>query len=109
MTIFPIPAEVTERALLQKIDGAIYCRNCLDHSPNWPFIMANIARYAQPGCKLLLWTDIFHGESIDKGHFNIVEDPALFRNLVGAFGFLIECEFSDMSRGKNYGCLATRS
>jgi len=90
MTLFSTPAEITEPTLVGLIDGAIYCRNCIDHSPYWPFILANISQYAQQGCYLLLWSDIYHGESVDDGHFNIVQDSLLMRNLIQALGFSVE-------------------
>jgi len=110
MTLFSTPAEITEPTLVGLIDGAIYCRNCIDHSPYWPFILANISKYAQRGCYLLLWSDIYHGESVDDGHFNIVQDSLLMRNLIEALGFSVEYEFSKPERGgKNWGCVATKN
>lgn len=110
MTLFLTPAEITEPKLVGLIDAAIYCRNCIDHSPYWPFILANISKYAQRGCYLLLWSDIYHGESVDDGHFNIVQDSLLMRNLIEALGFSVDYEFSKPERGgKKWGCVATKN
>src|SRR5579863_8811044 len=56
-----IGADVFLPDLAGRIDGAIHCRNMLDHTPNWPFVLANISAYAAPGCHFLFWTDIDHG------------------------------------------------
>jgi hypothetical protein len=92
-----------------KIDGAIYCRNCLDHTPHWPFILANMALYASPGCKLLLWLDLDHRGIADEGHYDITTDPAAFKRLIEALGFDIEREFEVTERHElNWGCFATK-
>lgn len=103
------PAEYTQEKLIGKIDGAIFCRNCIDHSPLWPFILGNIARYASQNCYLLLWTDLDHGSEADEGHYDIVKEPQLFKNLIESFGFDIIHEYSDLKReGVNWGCLAKK-
>lgn len=76
------------------IDGAIFCRNMLDHTPNWPFVLSNISTYAQSGCYLLLWTDISHHGVADKGHFEITEDADAFVRLVETLGFQVQYKFS---------------
>ncbi|MFN7906413.1 MAG: hypothetical protein ACK5P5_14625, partial [Pseudobdellovibrionaceae bacterium] len=57
LTCYSTGADEFIPELFNKIDGAIYCRNMLDHTPNWAFVLSNIASYAIPGCKLLLWND----------------------------------------------------
>ncbi len=102
-------AEVLIESLVGKIDGAIFCRNCLDHSPSWPFILANISQYAAAGCKLLLWTDIDHGGLEDEGHYEITKDAASFRRLIESLGFEVQREYSDEMRvEKNWGCFAVK-
>ena len=59
-----------------RFDGVIHCRNMLDHTPSWPFVLSNISAYAAPGCHLLLWTDIDHRGAADAGDFVFV--PMLF-------------------------------
>jgi hypothetical protein len=105
------PAEKTIPELLARIDGAIYCRNMLDHSPYWPFALVNLSKYAKSGCKLLLWTDLDHGATDDEGHFNITTDAGLFRDLVLSLGFRLEREFSKRDPGKkelNWGCFGEK-
>jgi hypothetical protein len=104
---FARPAEEFIREL--RIDGAILCRNMLDHTPKWPFVLANISAYAAPGCKLLLWTDIDHGGEEDEGHYNITSDVSDFRNLVRQLGFRIVREYQSTGRPEtNWGCFAER-
>lgn len=92
------------------IDGAIFCRNMLDHTPHWPFVLGNISRYAKAGSSLLLWCDIFHYGLADEGHFEITEDETAFRRLIESLGFEIEYEFSIGARAqKNYGVRARKN
>jgi hypothetical protein len=106
---FSSPAEELVEELVGKIDGAILCRNMLDHTPQWPFVMANMAKYAKSGCKLLLWTDLDHGEGGDEGHFTITTHVAHFKLLVETLGFRIISENKDANRlSLNWGCLAEK-
>ncbi|OYQ66047.1 hypothetical protein B9G53_05680 [Pseudanabaena sp. SR411] len=95
--------------LSAKIDGAIFCRNCLDHTPKWPFILGNISKYAASGCRLLLWLDLDHHGVADDGHYDITTDPEEFKNLVDALGFDIVREYSCQERFElNWGCFAIK-
>jgi len=92
-----------------RIDGAIYCRNMLDHTPNWPFVLGNISSYAAPGCYLLLWSDLHHHGTADDGHFDITESIDAFRRLIKSLGFEIEREFKvGRVQETEYGCVARR-
>lgn len=103
------PAEVLVAELVLAIDGAIVCRNMLDHTPSWPFVLANISSYAVPGCKLLLWTDLDHRGTDDEGHYNITSDVSAFRRLVEQLGFNVIREYTAVQRHElNWGCLAER-
>jgi len=102
-------ADILIPELQGKIDGAIYCRNCLDHSPHWPFILANISLFAAPGCKLLFWSDIDHGGEADEGHYDITSDTHAFRRLIDLFGFEVVREYQDTHRKElNWGCFAVK-
>jgi hypothetical protein len=95
--------------LVSKIDGAIYCRNCLDHTPKWAFILGNISQYAAPGCSLLLWLDLDHRGIADEGHYDITTEPEEFKRLLDAFGFDIVREYEDQERFElNWGCFAIK-
>ena len=109
MTVFSEPAEKLLLPLTGKIDGAILCRNMLDHTPRWPFVLSNIAAYAAKGCRLLLWTDLDHGGEADDGHYDITPDEAAFRRLVIQLGFSIVREYRHEDRiEKNWGCFAIK-
>jgi len=104
-----VGAEVLVTDLVGEIDGAIFCRNCIDHSPDWVFILANISHYARPGCKLLLWNDLDHSGTADQGHYDITKDTQAFKRLVQAFGFEIIREYQDVNRTElNWGCFAQK-
>lgn len=104
-----VAAEVFIEQLAQAVDGAILCRNMLDHTPKWPFVLANIAAYAASGCRLLLWTDLDHRGEADEGHYDITSDISAFRRLVQQLGFTIIREHSSPDRDElNWGCFAVR-
>lgn len=106
---YAVGAENTIHELVGRIDGAIYCRNCIDHSPMWPFILSNISNYAAPECRLLLWSDLDHRGKADDGHYDIVSDVPRFKNLVENLGFQIIREYQDQNRDElNWGCFAIR-
>ena len=106
---FNSPAEITINSLVNHIDGVIYCRNCIDHSPLWPFILANISKYAAKGCYLMIWNDLDHNGSADDGHYDITRKPEYFKNLIEALGFDIINEYTDNQRiGVNIGFLAIK-
>jgi hypothetical protein len=103
-------AENPVEELVARVDGAILCRNVLDHTPSWPFVLETMASYALPGCRLLLWTDLDHHGTEDIGHYNIVRDVGAFKKLVTRFGFEIIREYQDVERRElNWGCLAIKT
>jgi len=89
----------------------IYIRNCIDHTPDWVFILSNIASYARPGCELMIWNDIDHSASgADEGHYNITRDRGAFLRLIENFGFRIERQFDFHDRrSMNIGVFATKT
>lgn len=102
-------AEELIAELVDKIDGAILIRNCIDHSPQWPFILSNVASYAARGAYLLLWNDLFHAPGYEEGHYDITRDYIGFRRLIENLGFNILLDYQAPSVNINYGCLAVRS
>lgn len=103
------PAEDLIDGLAGRIDGAVMIRNCLDHTPNWPFILSNIASYMTPGAYLLLWTDLYHRDGVDEGHYNLTESTDAFRRLIENFGFRMVGTYSNMDSPEvNFGCMARR-
>jgi hypothetical protein len=109
MKCFNSPAEKTIDSLINRIDGVIYCRNCIDHSPDWPFILVNISKYAAKGCYLMLWNDLNHYGTADDGHYDITTDSTYFKSLIESLGFKIINEYVDDQRSSlNYGCLAIK-
>jgi len=108
--VFSIGAEICIDQLVGKVDGAVLIRNCLDHSPNWPFILANLSLYSTKGAQLLLSNDLSHPKHLRRGHFEISEETNQFRNLVIALGWEILFEFQDPdSLCTNWGCRAVRT
>lgn len=106
---FAKPAEELIGELVAAIDGAIVCRNMLDHTPRWPFVLSNIASYAKPGCKLLLWTDLDHRGTADEGHYDITSDTGALKRLLQQLGFRVDREYSSAERHElNWGCFAER-
>jgi hypothetical protein len=92
-----------------RFDGVIHCRNMLDHTPNWPFVLSNISAYAAPGCHLLFWTDIDHHGIADAGHFDICSDAVQLKRLIQRLGFDIERDFEASDRPEaNWGCVAVK-
>lgn len=106
--LFSVDAAKPIAELEGAIDGLIYVRNCIDHSPKWPFIVSNIARYAAPGCKLLFWSEMNHGAEPDIGHYNITDDVSDFLRLVEALGFRIDRHFSNDPSLPDLGIVATK-
>lgn len=105
----PDGAEKLIPELVGKIDGAIFCRNCLDHTPHWPFILSNMSQYAAPGCALMLWLDLDHRGVADEGHYDITTDPPSFKRLVESLGFDVVREYEDKDRFElNWGCYAVK-
>ncbi|MGB2762529.1 MAG: hypothetical protein WBC21_03235 [Minisyncoccales bacterium] len=105
------PAEIFIDELDKSIDGCIVCRNTLDHCENPYLVLRNIARYAKPGCILLLWTDLYHLWGHDEKHRDITKDKKNFQNFLENIGFKIEYQLPDLRgdyRTINYGCVATK-
>jgi hypothetical protein len=103
------PAERVIPELVNNIDGAIICRNMIDHTPAWAFVLSAIAAYAAPGARLLLWSDLYHRAGTDAGHYDITNDVAAFQLLIENLGFIINSQFSDQTRDTvNYGCIASK-
>ena len=91
------------------VDGAIFCRNMLDHTPHWRAVLDNISAYACTGSKLLLWTDLDHRGDADEGHYDISSDVGRFANHIRELGFRIVREYSDAGRHElNWGCFAEK-
>jgi hypothetical protein len=68
-----------------------------------------MSEYAQPGCRLLLWTDLDHHGTEDIGHYNITLDVEAFKRLVETFGFRIVRTCQDTNRPElNWGCFAIK-
>jgi hypothetical protein len=109
LTTYSLGADQYIEALESRIDGAIFCRNCIDHSPNWTFILSNISSYAAPGCRLLLWNDIFHLDGVDSGHYDLTKDPNSMKRLISRLGFDIQREYTDSARRDlNWRCFAIK-
>ena len=95
-----------------KIDGAVICRNCIDHSPHWAFILSNIVSYMAPGASLLIWNDIHHNDGVDDGHYEITDNIDNYKRLLNNLGLSITHEFSyDLSQRNtiNHGCVAIKN
>lgn len=67
----------------------ILTQNVLDHSPEWPFILGNIAEYARKGCLLFIGNYVDHHEEELSGHFNITYNPEKYIRLIRQLGFEI--------------------
>jgi len=107
---YSIPAEELVEDLICKIDGALLIRNCLDHSPNWPFILSNASDYMASGAYLLLWNDLMHGPGYEAGHYDITNDIGKFKRLVTNLKFNLVLEYSSPSNPNlNWGCLARKA
>lgn len=107
---YPQNAEKLITELVGRIDGVIVCRNALDHTDDPVQVLNNIARYAAPGCKLLLWTDLCHNHGHDEGHRNITRSRELFKTMITNRGFLIDYDPPPFRDGETieFGCVATK-
>jgi hypothetical protein len=103
-------AEVFHGDLSGQIDGAIICRNCLDHCAEPYLILSNIASYAAPGCALLLWSDLYHIDGHDHGHTDITRDKSGFKRLVENLGFKVlrETPYQEGRGTIQFGCFAVK-
>lgn len=110
--LYSQPAEQLIPELVGKVDGAVICRNALDHAEDPMVILDNISAYAKHGCYLLLWTDLWHLKGHDRGHRNITKDKLAIEKKLKAIGFEILYAFSDARADGSsieYGCLARRN
>lgn len=64
--------------LVGMVDGAIVCRNTLDHCQYPMKVLENISKYAMKGCYFLIWNEIWHKGKLDDGHRNITKEPDKF-------------------------------
>lgn len=104
-------AEVLMQDLKGRVTGFISFRNALDHCQNPSQVLSNIADYAAPGCKLLLWTDLWHLDDLDAKHRNLTKNPEEFEQQLVELGFRIDRRFRDVRDGEEtleYGCIATK-
>jgi SAM-dependent methyltransferase len=109
--LIPINAETLQTSLIGNVNGAIICRNTLDHCANPMQVLENIAAYTAPGCYLLLWTDLHHIGGHDEGHRDITSNPAAFTRKLLDLGFEIEY-ITPQKLGRNtihYGCRARKN
>jgi hypothetical protein len=110
--VYTTGAELVIDDLVGKVDGAIICRNALDHCEDALAIIANMSKYAASGCYLLLWTDIWHLQGIeDDGHHNITRSVEVMDALLEGLGFEI-LKHGDLIRDQSefieYGRVARR-
>lgn len=106
------PAELPIDDLINKVDGAIICRNALDHCDDPLAVLHAIGKYSAEGCYLLFWTDIWHLHGTNEGHRNITKSEGAIDALLRGLGFDI------LQRGKRirdpldfieYGVVARKS
>lgn len=84
------------------IDGAIICRNALDHCEDALTVLVNMSKYAARGCYLLLWTDIWHLQGLDDGHHNITRSPEAMDALLAGLSFEVIRPSSEVRNGSEY-------
>lgn len=107
--LLALPGERLVGELVGMIDGAVICRNTLDHCENPMSVLENIAAYCRPGCYLLLWTDLWHPGGHGEGHRNITKQKDTFQRSINDLGFEILYSFEDVDRPTiNYGCRARK-
>lgn len=97
--------------LVGAVDGAIICRNALDHCADPMSVLKNISAYAKPGCYLLLWTDLWHLTGHDAGHRDITKDREGFQESIKHLGFDILYSFDSVRQDGStieYGCRARK-
>lgn len=107
-----VPAEEVVQELVGTVDGAIVCRNALDHAEDPMAILNNLSDYAAPGCFLLFWTDLWHLEGPDAGHRNITRSTRAMDRFLKGLGFNV-LKASPPVRGEperylEYGVLARK-
>lgn len=108
---FATPAENIIPKLRGAIDGAIICRNALDHMEDPLGVLNAISEYAAPGCYLLFWTDIWHNGGTDIGHRNITRSIDVMPKIITGLGFEIQKTCTDVRSDDaaiEYGCVALK-
>lgn len=109
MILYSQNAEIYIPSLQDKINGAIVCRNVLDHCENPISVIRNMSKYAKSGCYLLLWSDIYHNKGHNEGHTNITKSKTELENIIKKNNFEIQYKFSLGKRDAiNYGCVAKK-
>lgn len=111
LELYAQPAEDSIPELVGAIDGAIICRNTLDHCADPMRVLENIGAYAKPGCYLLLWTDLWHLHGSGEGHRNITKDKEGFEKSIRELGFEILYSFDGVRQDGStieYGCRARK-
>ena len=87
--------------LVNQVDLVI-CHNALDHTPEWPFVLGNIAAYTKTDGILYLFTDIDHNRVEPKGHYNITYNPEKLCQFISNIGFsIIYKSYWTRTTGKN--------
>jgi hypothetical protein len=109
MELISSPAEEVVPNLVGRVDGAVVCRNVIDHCVRPMDVVVAIAKYASPGCYLLIWNDLWHTKGHDEGHTNITKDVEAYKADLVKLGFRIDYSFNVEGRGTiNYGCRAVK-
>jgi hypothetical protein len=109
--VISAPAETQIAHLVGKVDGAIFCRNALDHCEDPFSVLGNISAYAAPGCELFLWTDIWHLNGPDAGHRNITKSETFMDTAISALGFKLVRRLKNIrppNECLEYGCVARK-
>lgn len=110
LKVYATNAEALLPELVATIDGAIICRNALDHCEDALTILHNLSRYAKAGCYFLLWTDIWHLDGHDDGHHNITKSPEILDALLSGLGFDVIKNIKPVRESGylEYGCVALK-
>jgi hypothetical protein len=106
-----VPAEQMVETLRGAIDGCIVSRNALDHMADPLAALEAIGAYAEPGCYLLLWSDIWHADGGDVGHRNITRSTRALDQMLDGLGFEILQNGASFHRAEgdiDYGRLARK-
>lgn len=104
--------ENRKQEFINTIDGFILWRNGLDHLED-PFEALKVmSLYAREGCRLLLWTDIWHKDGKpDEGHRNICETQQEMVNIITNLGWYIQYTLDEVNPGTGkleFGCFAIK-
>lgn len=89
MTIIAVPCEQHVSGIF--IDGFIMCRNMLDHSEDPLQCLNVLSQYADEGCYLLEWSDIWHNNGGGPGHRCITKSPDAMQQVIEGFGWEFIC------------------